>query len=183
MIQREKFYQLIRAGATPLFRTLNTKQVAGFEDIFLEWDKSKNKDIRQLAYMLATAYHETAATMQPIEEFGKGKKYKYGVPDQRTGLIYYGRGLVQITWYDNYLKFEKLLDIPLTTKPELACVPATAIQIMFIGMTKGLFTGKKLSDYINEKTCDFVNARRIINGIDCAEKIAKHAEQYLTALN
>ena len=53
-------------------------------------------DLRWLAYILATDYHETAYTMQPIEEYGKGAGYDYGEPDPVTGEIYFGTGLVQL---------------------------------------------------------------------------------------
>ena len=39
---------------------------------------------------------------------------------------------------------------------------------MSVGMRKGLFTGKKLGDYIGASGCDYKNARRIINGVDQA---------------
>ena len=50
--------------------------------------------LRQTAYMLATAKHETANTFAPIEEYGKGKGLPYGKPDRKTGLVYFGRGYV-----------------------------------------------------------------------------------------
>ena len=37
-------------------------------------------DPNQVAYVLATAYHEVNKTMQPIAEYGKGKNRKYGKP-------------------------------------------------------------------------------------------------------
>ena len=42
--------------------------------ILNEWEENlPNADDRWLAYMLATAFHETARTMQPIREFGAGR--------------------------------------------------------------------------------------------------------------
>ena len=46
----------------------------------------------------------------------------------------------------------------------------------------GDFTGKKLSDYIKPGSVDYVNARRIVNGTDCAEQIADYASKYEDAL-
>jgi hypothetical protein len=51
------------------------------------------------------------------------------------------------------------------------------MQVMFIGMTRGLFTGKKLSNYIktaeafNDDRQDAFNARRTVNGVDAAREI------------
>lgn len=36
--------------------------------ILTEWDKRKLLDNRRLAYMLATAFHETGGKMQPLRE-------------------------------------------------------------------------------------------------------------------
>ena len=43
------------------------------------WTPALADDLRWLAYMLATTFHETARTMQPIEEYGKGKGKTYGI--------------------------------------------------------------------------------------------------------
>jgi putative chitinase len=139
-------------------------------------------DLRWLAYMLATVYHETARTFQPIEEIGKGRGRPYGTPDPTTGQIYYGRGFVQLTWKRNYQRFGELLGLDLIDDPGLALGESTAYKIMSIGMVRGLFTGKKLSDYINSQKRDYVNARRIINELDKAELIAGYAKNFETIL-
>ena len=56
--------------------------------------------------------------------------------------------------------------------------PQTAYKIMSQGMRGGLFTGKKLSDYINDQHCDYFNARRIINGVDRADLIQGYAQAF-----
>jgi len=139
-------------------------------------------DVRWLAYMLATVYHETARTFLPIEEIGKGRGRPYGTPDPTTGQIYYGRGFVQLTWKRNYQRFGELLGLDLLDNPRLALDESTAYKIMSVGMIKGLFTGKKLSDYINSQKRDYVNARRIINALDKAELIAGYAENFEVVL-
>jgi len=73
MINRKSFYDSFRVD----FGNVKQGQVNGFEAIFNVADK-QNTDVYHLAYMLATAYHETASTMQPIEEYGKGKTRPYG---------------------------------------------------------------------------------------------------------
>jgi hypothetical protein len=49
-------------------------------------------------------------------------------------------------------------------------------------MERGLFTGKKLSDYFNDKKTDWRNARRIINGLDKADTIARYAQNFYNCL-
>lgn len=133
----------------------------------------------QHAYVLATVQHETANTFKPVEEYGKGKGRPYGRPDPITRQAYYGRGFVQLTWKSNYQKYSTILGIDLVNKPELACNPNVALFILVHGFKTGAFTGKRLTDYVNQNRCDFFNARRCINGLDKAEHIARLAESYL----
>lgn len=139
-------------------------------------------DLRQVAYMLATVKHETAHTYLPIEEYGKGRGYAYG--KKVAGKVYFGRGYVQLTWRDNYLKLgEKLgLGTKLADDPELALKPDVAFRIMVVGMREGLFTTKALGDYIGGGKADYVNARRVINGLDKANTIAGYAKKFEKAL-
>lgn len=138
-----------------------------------------------LAYVLATTYHETAATMRPIAEYGLGKGRSYGEPDPQTGQTYYGRGYVQLTWKENYQKAQEIVmnpltlehDVPFVMQPDLAMSPGYATQIAIGGMINGWFTGKKLGDYLTRYETDYVNARRIINGTDRAEQIAALARE------
>ena len=179
-MNRKAFYDHIRK--VMFSGIMSGKQVEGIEAILNEWEKRGLTDKRWLAYMLATTFHETARTMQPIEEYGRGKGRKYGIPDINTGKTYYGRGFVQLTWLSNYQTFERLLKQPLTTQPELALDLKISTEILFTGMEKGLFTGKRLSDYFNADKEDWIHARRIINGMDCAETIASYANKFYTAL-
>jgi hypothetical protein len=130
----------------------------------------------QLAYVLATAYWETARTMKPVREaFWKSESWR------RKNLRYfpwYGRGFVQLTWERNYIRAGKELGLDLTTDPDKVMEPAISAKILVHGSAKGWFTGKKLSDYITLTKSDFVNARRIINGTDKARAIADLARQY-----
>lgn len=181
-------------GIRHCFGSLNNSQVDGFEAIFNHWEKSGLSDLRWLAYMLATAWHETAKTMQPIEEFGKGKGLKYGKKVKRSGIqyiepnkIYYGRGLVQLTWYENYQLMGRLLGVDLLRNPELVLSMQTSVEIMFEGMTKGHssfgdFTGKCLEMYFTESYSNPLGARKIINGTDQAERIAKYYQLFCDCL-
>lgn len=173
---------------------MTTAQVAGIDAIIDEWERQQLTDHRWLAYMLATAYWESAQTMQPIQEHGKGngkdygKKLKMGggpghrIPYTQPDKLYYGRGLVQITWYENYEMMGKALKIDLLNHPELALDMRIAIRILFEGMLNGDFTGKSLEDYFNSCKEDWVNARRIINGIDESETIAHIAKKFYSAV-
>jgi putative chitinase len=130
----------------------------------------------QAAYVLATAYWETARTMKPVvEAFWLSEEWR------RNNLRYYpwhGRGYVQLTWEANYKKAALKLGVPLDKDPTLAMKPEVASKVLVMGSKEGWFTNKKLSDYITLQHSNFVGARAIINGTDKASDIAKIAEQY-----
>lgn len=158
---------------------LNDSQKEGMYFLLnaLQTDEHLN-DIRWISYMLATTRHECGGKWQPIEEYDKGEGKKYGIPDAETHLAYYGRGFVQLTWKENYETMSKIVEQDLVHHPELVCTPEIAYKIMSYGMRNGSFTGVGLKKFINDTKCDYVNARKIINGLDCAEKIASYANQF-----
>jgi putative chitinase len=188
MIDREKFYDMIR----PMFGKLNESQVGAFEHLFDTYPTDVS--IPQMAYALATAFHETARTMQPITEYGNKSyfnKYEPGTSIGKSlgntqkgdGYTYRGRGYVMITGRANYKKAGDKIGVDLISKPELACDPEIARKIMRLGCFEGWFTGKKFTDYINDDEKDYHNCRRCINGTDKAATIAGYAEQFEDALD
>lgn len=174
-MNKEQFYTKVVAN---LFNgSLSEKQQSGLSDIFDEWVKQENDDIRLLAYILATIYHETGRKMQPVKEYGneaylKSKKY----------YPYYGRDLCQTTWIYNYQKVKDFSGIDVVKEPELIGQMPLAATVVITFMLKGWYTGKKLSDYFNDTKEDALNARRIINGVDCAEKIVAYYHNFINAL-
>jgi len=140
------------------------------------------KDQRWVAYILATVRHETAFTYAPVEETGHGAGRPYGAPHPATGHAYYGRGYVQITWIGNYQTFANRLGVDLVSQPHLALDPATSYRIASLGMTQGIFTGANLARFIHDDTADYVNARKIINGLDKADVIAGYAQRFAQIL-
>lgn len=137
-------------------------------------------DLGQLAYILATTIGE--CNVRPIKELrARPGTSLRKTQDKYWDTNFYGRGYVQLTWKTNYAKFAKHLQINLVGNPDLALNPKYAAQIAAYGMKHGSFTGKKLSDYINGAKRDFVNARRIINGTDKAEKFAEYAKKIMAA--
>ena len=176
-------------AASKLFGgSLTQAQVNGIETILAA---SEGLPIGHRAYLLATAKHETADTMQPITEYG-GRKYfdKYdtgklakalgNTPEKDgDGYRYRGRGYVQITGRANYAKAGKKLGVDLIANPDAALNPDIAARILVRGCSEGWFTGKKLDDYLPD---DFRNARRVVNGTDKADLIASYAIEFAKAL-
>nr|WP_137678071.1 glycoside hydrolase family 19 protein [Parerythrobacter lutipelagi] len=191
-LDRTAFYDKAR---TAPFGRLHQSQVDGTNAVLDYWDGAHSgEDRRWLAYVLATAYHETAFTMQPIGEYG-GDHYfntRYG-PQTRVGRVlgntkegdgarYKGRGYVQLTGRRNYTDWGKRLDIDLVGHPDLALKDDVAAKILIDGSILGTFTGRKLGDYLSGSASDWIHARRIINGTDRAERIAGYARQFYDAV-
>lgn len=182
MIDKVKFYSDLRTKG--LFKALSQTQVDSIDAILNECEKQGIHDIRQIAYILATPYHECfnpkkpETRLTPITEYGgeaylKGKKY----------YPYVGRGFSGLTWLDNYKKEGKRLNIDLVNNPDLILDIPTAANSHVYCMAHGSYTGKKLSDYINDEKCDFLNARRIINGTDKAEIVMAYSQKFLSCLS
>jgi putative chitinase len=180
MIDPKIFFSHVRLN----FGKLKQSQVNGFNTILSKWDELGGKDLRFLAYCLATAWHETGAAMQPISEIGKKSYFNKYEPTTRIGkalgntkkgdgYLFRGRGFVQITGRSNFAKYG------IANTPDKALEPDTAARILIDGMTKGVFTGRKLSDYFTDKKADPVGARAVVNGSDQAGLISVYHAHFL----
>lgn len=181
-IDRTGFFP--RARATVFHGLMTQSQVNGTNVLLDMCEQLDVIDPRFIAYILATAYHETAQTMQPIAEYGKGRGHIYGDPGV-DGQRAYGRGFVQTTWAYNYEKTDKVLGLggKLIANYDLLITDiALAARAAVTGMRDGWYTGKKLGDYFNAHTTDFLNARAIINGKDCEAQIASYARNFLASI-
>jgi len=180
MMDRTAFFDVMRQE----FGSLSQEQVDGTEAL-LNAAEEYQLPMNQLAYVLSTSWHETAATMMPIAEYGKGEGHDYGEPcPEYDDQVAYGRGYVQLTWDYNYERADAEcgLEGALLKDFDLALDPPIASQIIFQGMLEGWFTGKKLGDYVNETVTDYYNARRVVNGTDKADMLAGYAESFEQAL-
>lgn len=179
-MDRANFFNVIRKD---LYRgKLEQKVVNAFTTVLDELD-CFDLPIAYKAYMLATAYHETAYTMLPVKE-----AYWLSEGWRKNNLRYYpyyGRGFVQLTWKENYERADRKLGLngALTKNLDLALDPSIAMRVMVYGMLEGWFTKKKLSDYFDNGKKDYVGARKIINGVDKKQEIAAHARVFEKALS
>lgn len=197
ILDRRAFFATCRAGV--MGPKLDDDEVSGANAIL---DAMAGCPMGWTAYALATAWHETAHTMQPIREFG-GPSYflrmydvrgnrpemarKHGNTMPGDGALYCGRGYVQLTWKCNYAKAAKETGYPLLGNPDLAMRPDIAALIMRKGMEQGWFTNKGFAHFLPKNSPasnrQFFEARRIINGRDKAELIAGYADQFQEALH
>jgi putative chitinase len=200
-VNRADFYKTVSLRLGPLSQS----QVDGIETLL---DAIDGQPLSWQAYMLATAWHETAQTMQPIKERGgdayftrlydvAGDRPKtciaYGNTCAGDGPKYCGRGYVMLTWKANYARADRELAqagiikvCDLIANPDLAMRPDIAAFIMVRGMVEGWFSGKKLADYLPAQGVatkpQYVQARRIINILDKANLIEGYAQAFERAL-
>jgi putative chitinase len=176
------FYKVCRAKLGSI-----SKAAQGGFDLILREAGVRKTETNHLAYMLATAWWETAKTMQPVREafFVAPNDFDKVEAWRRKKLHYYpyyGRGFVQLTWKTNYEKASKKFGVDFVKEPDRVMELQYAVPILFDGMAEGWFTGKALDDYIDdidepesEDLREYKEARRIINGTDKADTVARIA--------
>jgi hypothetical protein len=111
-----------------------------------------------------------------------GKEAKLFTDDDGAELEYYGRGYVQLTWWQNYASTGAAIGegLNLLFDPERALVPSVAYAVMARGMItgEGFANGRKLSTFFHGAHTDYPGARAMVNGIDHKDDIAKIAELF-----
>lgn len=206
-MNRSTFYSAIRSS---LFGgKLTQAQVEGMEAILNELDKTGQKDPRWLAYILATAHHETGARFAPVEEnlnysakrltqvwpsrfrtIAAATPYANN-PQKLANKVYGGR--MGNTGTDDGWRYRGRSFTQLTGKdnyakyglagnPDAAMKNETAAFIIVDGMINGRFTGMTLRAYFNDSADNPIGARKIINPDSNGAKIAKDYELYLKAI-
>ncbi len=194
-MDRATFYSRVRSS---LFGgQLSVEQVKGMDDLLGAIQAYPVVDLRHAAYILGGVYHEVGKRMVPVREgfastdAGARAAVKslfdrkiisrnYALPV--NGVSYYGRGRIQNTHLANYEKLQRRFGKPFVTQPDLLLDSKVDAEVTVAGHMEGIWTGKKLSDYISSTKADYVNARRIVNGTDRAAMIAGYAEKFEAAL-
>lgn len=141
------------------------------------------KDKGQIAYLLATAFHESAQ-FTTMEEYASGADYEgredLGNTQPGDGVRFKGRGYVQITGRRNAQRYKDLLKIDFISNPKLLEKPHIAAYTLVHGVMNGIFRGYKLAEFVSGSRQDFINARETVNaGLDRASDIAGYARDYL----
>lgn len=179
------FFDSIRAS---LFNgAMSQTQVSGVNFLL---KATERLSLKHRAYILATVHHETGPVSSDLHWTPRREIWGPTAAQSRyegredlgntyagDGKRYMGRGYVQITGRTNYNKASNIVGQDLVANPDLALEPNIAAKIIVDGMTRGWFTGKKLSDFNS-----YVDMRRVVNGMDRAETIAEYAKKFEQAL-
>lgn len=111
-----------------------------------------------------------------------GKESKVYADAEGVAREYYGRGFVQLTWWNNYASTGVAIGegLNLLFEPERALVPAVAYAVMARGMItgEGFANGHKLSSYFHGAHTNYRGARAMVNGSDHDADIAKIAGKF-----
>lgn len=200
MINRTIFFDDIRA--TLFHGHLIQDQVDKIEAILTAWEASPYEELADLAYLLATAKHETADfkymkelggnnyfhKMYDIEGNRPNKARELGNTHPGDGAKFCGMGFVQSTGRGNARKLTALVKevfhetVDFEQTPERLMEPKYAALALIVGLERGIFTGKKLGDYLRKEPPDYFNARRCVNALDRAGEIAGYARHFYEAL-
>lgn len=206
-MDRQAFFAAVRAS---LFAgKLTQDQVTGMEAILDEWEASKASDPRWLAYIMATAHHETGARFAPVEEnlnytakrlcqvwpsrfpnASAAAPYA-GNPEKLANKVYGGR-MGNVAPGDGWkYRGRGLVQITgkanydkygLTDNPDAAGDVKTAARIIVDGMINGRFTGLTLRAFFDHDSNNPIGARKIINPDANGDEIAVVYEKYLKAV-
>ncbi|KAB0570543.1 chitinase [Brucella pituitosa] len=197
------------ARRAPFGGRLSQAQVSGTEAILAEAER-RNLPDEQIAYILATVFHETGGKMQPNEEnlnytsaarirqvwpkrfatIAAAEPY-VRQPQKLANKVYGGRmgnDSVNDGWtyrgrgLPHITGEDNYKKFGIADVPEKALELATAIRVLFEGMVLGKFTGRKLGDYFGKGKADPEGARAIVNGIDKATLIAGYYRNFLDSL-
>lgn len=206
-MDKKAFYGGLRESGAVFGASLSQAQVDGCDAILDSCARQNVTDPQHISHILAHVHHETGGYMLPIKEtvmryhkdknpsdatvikrldraFAKGQLSWVKTPYWRDGA--FGRGPIQTTHWRNYEKIGRRLGLPLRDKPELLLNPKHGADSAVIGMTEGLYTGKKLSDYRFPAALDSDwrhHPRRIVNGNDGTDaKISKYHRAFYGAL-
>lgn len=194
-MDRAIFFAALRRRASGVFGTSLTQgQVDGINGILDAFATHGDGRDKTLAYALATAYHETGARMVPVREgFAKDDasarrivaKRAYGQPAGKYGHVYYGRGVVQITWLKNYDTSSADASYDLVAYPDKMLDPAISARILIKGLLDGRWNGagKGIATYLpTNGPDDLKNARRTVNVTDKWELIGGYYTAFLSAI-
>ncbi len=192
MVPRKAFFTHVRRA--PFDGRLSQAQASGLEAILAAWHTCGDGSLLRLAYVLATAWHETGGRMVPVREgFARSdaqarrivRHRRYGKPAGPYKHVYYGRGQVQLTWHANYVDSSADAGVDLERYPDRMLDPLVSARVLVRGMLDGRWnrSGKGLKAYLNNHRRDFKNARRTVNLTDRWKKIAAAAQAFEAALN
>lgn len=200
------FFDTIR----PMFGKMSQEQVDGIGETINAFEEYGDGDIRKLAYILATGFHE--AKFKPVREnmsytaerirevwpkrftnLAAAKPYARN-PQALANKVYNGRLGNKAGSDDGWLfrgggwpqltgreNYEKF---GLDKNPDRILEPKVSAWVLVAGTLGGKFTGLKLDKFINAKGCDYVGARACVNADVKAngEKIAGYALKFEAAL-
>lgn len=137
-----------------------------------------NTRLRQ-AHFLAQLGHESGQ-LNYVKELASGEAYEgrldLGNTSPGDGVLYKGRGLIQITGKHNYVLCGLALDLPLLEKPELLEVPINATR-----SAGWYWNNKNLNSFADMDNIIWITKKINggINGLESREQFLSKAKEVL----
>lgn len=193
-VDRKEFWKRYHASFDAYGRTTQATTDA-LNDILDRFEtETRLKYISHYAYVLATSYHETGINGNHFVPVKEGRERasspRRANQDKYWGTGFYGRGQVQTTWKENYLKLGKGLGVGdmFVKNPDLLLTGQWSYESLVYGLSTGLYRGdsagrKTLSRYLKSDDAtlqQYIDARDVVNG-DKAKNgllIATYAEKF-----
>jgi predicted chitinase len=165
-------------------RGIAEREAPGAERAMLESEITTQP---RAAMFIAQVLHESGG-LNFFEEIASGAAYEgradLGNTHPGDGKRFKGRGYVQLTGRNNYAAYARRSGLKLV---ELPVIPmnwaAFSVFVIVDGMMRGAYTGHRLDEFVNKDRQDFRHARRVVNGMDQADKIAEQARDWLSRLD
>lgn len=172
-VNRAKFWELYHKGFDP-YGPVGQPTVDNLNAILDKFEtEDRLKFIPEYSYALATWFHETGINGNHFVPIREGRERstspRRANQDKYWKTGFYGRGLDQTTWEDNYRKSGHDLGLGdlFVQQPDLLLQINYAYEVSISGMATGRYRHHKLSDYFKDDDAtlqQYVDARDIING-------------------
>lgn len=197
-VDRTRFFNKYRT----LFRERLTQEQVDALELLLYYIERDDRHTmwEHFAYLLGSFKLETNNTYKPVTEaywLSTGAAYrwcenKYGYKTDKgkelgntaagDGFKYRGHGLIQITGKSNFRKMSPVIGLDLVNDPDATLRLDVSYTIASYGCAHGIFTGRRLNQYIYPGHVDYRNARRVVNGMNKARSIEWNSRMFLQCL-
>jgi hypothetical protein len=116
----------------------------------------------QVAYVIASVAHETQQSFVPSTRAMLQRRTESSGWEYDSRARYCGRGFIPLIGKENYSLYDSILEMDLMNYPDIVNIPSVSAFIAVHGLKTGIFTGHRITEFINPDSVDFRWARRCV---------------------